>query len=140
MSQQPLFDIAETPWSPRNIEQHPQLAALSALYATADASKLALAAAHQKIPNEEELGYALEQLFDILNKLNHALHAYYQGLHRAEPPRPIVPTTWSPQQANSVFMFLHRVAEAVWEAHEHDLVEIAKHEENMTLHDDGPPF
>ena len=44
------------------------------------------------------------------------------------PARPAlrVPTHWTPDQADSVFLFLHQIVDAIWEAYEPALVELAR--------------
>jgi len=121
-----------------NIRPHPQLAVLSALFAAADAARLALTAAHQKYPDEKELQCALERLLNILASLIEALHGYHQALHRAASPRLVVPSTLSAQQANTVFEFLHRVAEVVWDTHEPELLKLAS--QQSYPHDGDIPF
>ena len=133
--------LFEMPWPTRDLEQYPQLAVLSALFAAADAARLALTAAHQKYPDEKELQCALERLLNILASLIEALHGYHQALHRAHraaSPRLVVPTTLSAQQANTVFEFLHRVAEVVWDTHEPELLKLAS--QQSYPHDGDIPF
>ncbi len=43
----------------------------------------------------------------------------------AKPPCR-VPADWTPEQAESVFLFLHRILDAIWAAYEPALVELAQ--------------
>ena len=133
-SQMHLFEI---PWPHQDLQQHPQLAILSALFSSAELSRLALLATHHKPPDNMELTFAFERLLDTLARLIEALHGYHQELRRAASPGPVVPRTWSPQEANCVFEFLHRVADAVWDVHEKELIKMEIHKP-CCLDDDIP--
>jgi hypothetical protein len=43
----------------------------------------------------------------------------------AQPACP-VPANWTPEQAESVFLFLHRILDAIWAAYEPALIELAQ--------------
>lgn len=128
-----------------DLQRHPQLAALGALYAAVVAAAHALDAAHpDHMVLDSDSECIVTGLLDALDDLLAYLDHYHERLPRIDPmtvgtpPRVSVPESWTEDQAHAVLDFLRHAADAVWAGHESPLV--APYATALTTDPDDLPF
>jgi hypothetical protein len=113
---------------PSSLARHPELAQLWTLHYAGRVGLRALEHAHPITP-PAEIRPAIQGLKDAITALLAAIERYKVVAENLPRKHVIaIPNSWSPQEANAVFEFLHQMADAVWIAAEPKLVELAQQE------------
>jgi hypothetical protein len=128
-----------------------RLGTLTTLQAAAQATVNGLLVVHPELNDPSyrarmtRRGVVARSILRQIERLSNSLLRYQAETDRRCPPpqsmaRFLAPTTvsvpkwWSPQEADAVFEFLSSMAQAVWEAHEPGLVDIAIEQCEMERH------